>query len=355
MTDLKHDNVSIESRMKRWSRFLQPDADPGFLFLVRVPSELGAGPELWPENAEARVEHIWRAYNESVRRSKVIHDDTVPSLNMFTGTEIFAEAMGCDVHRVENSLPFALAKISSATDVASLKVPELSSSSLAYLFDMADELRRRAGPEAVFKLVDVQSPMDIAALVWEKSSLFMAMIESPEAVKELASKAHELLTAFFDEWFARYGKSFVAHYPDYFMPSGISVSEDEIGNVNPEMFDEFFLPHLVEISNRYGDMGIHCCADARHQWPGFLKVPNLRLLNLVKPPARPDDYIKDAYGFFGDRLCHMHLGWLPEADYENIPGLMPEGLRYVLSFEAENEEEAATMADKLSELPGRYA
>lgn len=54
-------------------------------------------------------------------------------------------------------------------------------------------------------LPDVQTPMDIAALIWDKNYFFAAMIEEPEAVKELAHKVSRLYFAFFDEWFRRYG------------------------------------------------------------------------------------------------------------------------------------------------------
>ena len=149
--------------------------------------------------------------------------------------------------------------------------------------DIADELRRRAGPDALMRLIDVQSPMDIAALVWDKNTFYAALIESPAAVKELAGRVKELLVAFLDRWFARYGGAFMAHYPQYYMSRGLTLSEDEVGAVSPEMFDALFLPELADLSARYDGLGMHCCANARHQWEGFKRIPDLRLLNLVQP------------------------------------------------------------------------
>jgi len=166
--------------------------------------------------------------------------------------------------------------------VSRIKTPELGSTPLTMLFEIADELRRRAGKNALIKLVDIQSPMDIAALIWDKNDFYSALIYAPEAVMELSVKVKELLTAFLDEWFNRYGVEFIAHYPSYYMPKGITLSEDEVGSVSPQMFVEYFLPELEELSNRYGGLGMHCCANARHQWENFKKIPNLRLLNLVQ-------------------------------------------------------------------------
>lgn len=85
-----------------------------------------------------------------------LNDDRVPFMDNITGTEIFAEALGCSVERPEHTNPFAHPIVFSASDVDKIKIPELSFSSLVYLFDIADELYRRGGPDAAMKLIDIQ-------------------------------------------------------------------------------------------------------------------------------------------------------------------------------------------------------
>ena len=344
----------IESRKERWRSFLQPAAEQGFQFYVRFndpAANLPPAQPPWPERQAERVEHIWAAYQHSVEQAAWLEDDSVPSLNMMTGTEIFAESFGCKVHKPTDSNPFALPLIHSASEVAALAVPDLSTSTLAYLFDMADELQRRAGPDAVFHLVDVQSPMDIAALIWEKSSFFMAILEEPEAVKELAAKVYQFQTAFLDEWFGRYGTEFVAHYPDYFMSGGMTLSEDEAGSVNAEIFEDLFLPELAALSKRYGGIGMHCCADARHQWANFKKIPGLRLLNLNNPPARdPDTYVSLAYDFFADHCVQWHYGWAPPGSLSDQARGFAPGSRVVLEAAANSREEARRLCEEMQAL-----
>lgn len=344
-------------RRQRWRAFLQPGAGPGFCFVVRGDDPanlLPPAPSLWPARAKERIEYNWRAYRRACERAALVHDDFVPYINMITGTEIFAEAFGCSVHRPADTNPFALPLIHTASEVALLKVPELSASSLAYLFDMADELRRRAGPAAVFHMVDIQAPMDIAALIWEKSEFYMAMLETPEAVKELAAKVRSLLMAFLDEWFRRYGAEFVAHCPDYFMSGGMTLSEDEVGAVNEDLFVEFFLPELAALSNRYGGLGMHCCADAGHQWPHFRKIPGLRLLNLYNPPTRkPEEYLRKALPFFRDTCAQWHVGWTPDGTPDTWPEKYPAGCRVVIEASAENLSAAQGLADKLQAVRER--
>jgi uroporphyrinogen-III decarboxylase len=277
-----------------------------------------------------------------------LEDDSIPYLDVYTGTEIFAEAFGCQVYRPEDNMPFAVPRIHSASEVAKLRVPDLSVAPLAMLFEIADELRRRAGKEAIVRLVDIQSPMDIAALIWDKNDLYVAIIDDPDAVKELAAKVDELMITFLDEWFARYGQEFIAHYPIYYMSQGITLSEDEVGAVDEEMFLEFYLPELVGLSERYGGIGIHCCADARHQWGNFKQVRNLRLLNLVQPVKE----LRAAYEFFATHVPQMH-SWYGDGPAWTWPEQYPEGARVVMEANAASRDEALKLAERLHIACGR--
>jgi hypothetical protein len=339
------DQTSIPARKARWTKFLTRGLQPGFLF--RVAYEEPDGPP-WPplhwEKKAERIDWALKTYERQLKRAEWLHDDFVPYVNPATGTEVFAEAFGCEVHFPEGSNPFAKAMIHSAAGVAAIKPPRLGSCKLDRLFEIADELRRRAGPDATMRTVDVQSPMDIATLIWDKNDFYIGMVESPEAIHELAGKVRHLLTEFMDEWFKRYGTGHVAHYPDYYMDGGMTLSEDEVGCVNPEMFDEFFKEELAFLSNRYGGLGMHCCARARHQWENFTRIPGLRLLNLHAAPSGPATYIKEAYD---GTFAQMHYGWTPDGPTESWPEKLPAGRKYIIDAWANTREEALRITDGL--------
>lgn len=341
-------HYGLDERKQRWRDFLDMEQPPSHVFRINYAPDDLERPQLWPEKKKELIEWAWQTYERHLSRIEWLRDDSMPCLYVATGTEIFAEAFGCEVYRAEEEMPFALPMIHSAAEAGRVEVPELSSSSLAVLFEMADELHRRAGDGALVKLVDVQSPMDIASLIWDKNTFYMALIEEPGAVKELAAKVSELLVAFLDEWFGRYGAEFIAHYPDYYMPVGITLSEDEVGVVNEEMFEEFFLPELVELSDRYGGIGMHCCADAHHQWANFLKVPNLRLLNLVQSVEE----LRSAYEFFAPHVPQMH-SWFGGGPAWTWPEQFPEGARVAMEGTANSRDEALELSDRLWTACGR--
>jgi hypothetical protein len=156
----------IEARKERWTAALRPGSGPQRLYMFTYTA-LTDRPLPWPTNLPDRIEWAWMKHQQMMHRMERYRDDTIPFLDVYTGTEIFGEAFGAKVHRPHSDRPGACPMIFNAGDVAKIKVPELGSSSLAPLFEIADELRRRAGSNAILRLPDIQSPMDIAATLWE--------------------------------------------------------------------------------------------------------------------------------------------------------------------------------------------
>ena len=334
---------TIAGRKQRWRDFLDMNQPPRHLFLIQFDPDAPVRPQPWPAHKQARIEYAWRLYERQMERLAWLRDDALPHLDPYTGTEIFAEAFGCAVQHPADDMPFARPLISDARQVAGIRVPDLGAKPLALMFEIADELRRRAGPEALMKLVDIQSPMDIAALIWDKNLFYIALRETPEAVLELAAKVRQLLTNFLDEWFRRYGTEFIAHYPAYYMPRGITLSEDEVGAVSGDMFLRYYLPELAELSHRYGGIGMHCCANARHQWANFKQIPNLRLLNFVQP----NPVLRQAWSYFAGFVPQMH-SWSGDGPAWTWPAQYPAGARLVLEVPAQTREEALELSERLA-------
>jgi len=338
----------IENRKSRWNEFLSGSGKVNRILMINTPWLEEERPPLWPELKQVRIDWILCKYEMLTERTRWLDDDTIPFLDMSTGTEIFAEAFGCRVHRPDGAMPYARPLVHTAAETAKLKVPKLWDSPLALFFEMADKVRDKAGKDAVLKLPDIQSPMDIAALIWDKNEFYIAILEEPEAVRELAHKVFLLLTEFFDEWFRRYGKSFIAHFPNYYMDQGVTLSEDEIGIVSQEIFRDLYLPELSALSDRYGGLGMHCCADSRHQWENFKLIPNLKLLNL----GRPNDVLEEAYAFFADVTAQYHC-WCGDGPAWTWTSQRPANARIVCDATANSKEEALEFSERFRELWGK--
>jgi hypothetical protein len=326
--------MNISERKNRWKDFY--DLSSGTKSLVLIDCPLPDRPWPYTENREKRLDWASESYQRQMENLSWLHDDRIPALNPYTGTELFPQAFGCKVHNPGDNMPFALPLITNSSQVASLREPDIFGGCLGEMFEMAQRLRQRNGADAVMHLPDMQSPFGIAALIWEKGDFFIAMLDDPPAIHALTEMAERVLCSFLDAWFKEFGTEYISHYPDYYMDGGLTVSEDEVGAFNPAQFKQFCLGPLNRLSQRYGGIGVHCCAHATHQWDNFKLIEGLRMLNFVQPP----EVTKRAYPFFADKTAQMHF-WcgdgIPSAGWmENYP----KDAHIVLNCSASNREEA---------------
>jgi hypothetical protein len=339
----KKNQNKISERKNRWNQFYGGDSPLPFLYAIQPPP-VNKRPPLWPDKKEERIRWIIEEYNNQIDSLDWLESDYVPAAQLVTGTEIFAEAMGCDVHRPDFDMPFALPFVHTAQDAEKVITPSWQETPLALQFEIADAVKSELGEEILLQLPDMQTPMDITALIWEKESFFPALIQEREAVNTLKSKVQKLQTAFIDSWKERYGREFVAHYPAYYMSDGITMSEDEIGTISPAMFEEYCLDDLNFLADRYGGLGIHCCADSRHQWEGFKKIKGLKILNL----NRPADQLEEAYQLFKN-----HVPFLPvQVDFDRHVRVLPRDNKpnTVYFYNTSTREEAIELSQKLKKM-----
>ncbi len=332
--------MHIKQRKERWRAFYDLNSDVKTLCIVNLP--YGERPWPFPQYQQQRVDWALRAYELQMKAVECVDDDQIPHLRPYTGTEIFANAFGSPIHYPEDNMPFALPAVHNAAEAEKLGIPDIRGGVLGMVWDIADALHERY-PDAPMMLPDIQSPVDVAALVWEKADFLTSMHDEPEAVHALVAKAQTLMFNFLDAWFDKYGRKYIAHFPDYYMEGGVTLSEDEIGEVSPHMFDEFCKQPLYDLSERYGGIAIHCCAHAVHQWDNLAGVPGLRLINLIQPP---EVTIKAMRRF--ERVCAQFHPWYGEGEpnpawIERIPS----DARIVLTANATDLDDAARKAEML--------
>ena len=232
-------------------------------------------------------------YRARVRSLETLQDDAVPYVSLGTNTGLFAAAFGCPIHVYEGLETNAAARpiVRTASEADRLAIPSLDAPGLARVFELARLLRRELGPDVPISVPDIQSPFDVAALIWNKEDFYLAVIDDPEAVKRLVGKCGDLLVRFLTTFAREVGEVNFCHCPYAWAPPrlGCWLSEDEAGCLSPRMFDEFCMPWLLDLSAKFGGLFMHCCAAADPHYGSFRRIPNLRGLNRVfqAPGAGP--------------------------------------------------------------------
>ena len=340
----------LDTRIKRNKNFLAdlfagPFRGHGIVMEPQYPDAPGPGDFTCSDRPHDEwVSWIINRYHTKCESLEALDDDSVPDISLHTGTHVFAATFGCPVHVDPNSPACALPRVTEAREADLLPEPDINTPPLDRVFEMGQTLRRHLGPDAPMNVPDIQSPFDIAALVWKKEELLVAMYENPQSVKRLVDKCCKLLTSFLLEFKKRFPECNLVHCPNAWAPPelGCSLSEDEAGTISTAMFEEFCLPSLTELSNTFGGLFMHCCADADHQYGQFNKIPNLRGLNRVYQAAGP----KPAIEAFSGRTVLMQA-WYDEEAVNNMIDMALPDTRFLFNMAAESLEDAKRMYERL--------
>ena len=110
-------------------------------------------------------------------------------------------------------------------------------------------------------------------------------------------------------------------------------------------FEEFCLPSLVDLSQDFGGIFVHCCAAADHLYGSFKKIPNLRGLNRVFQAPGPGPAIE----VFSDQTVLLMAG-LDEDKVEGMVKLALPRTRLYFNMGARPLEEGKTLYQRLRSL-----
>lgn len=301
----------------------------------------------------------WVAENHRrlAARLALVQDDAVPTASIATGTHIFAQAMGCGVHVFPDNNPCAKPMVSTAAEADALPEPDLWRTPVfERIFELAHLVRRELGPDVPLGPCDMQSGFDTACLVWDKTEMSMAMTDDDgrAAVARLTGKCARLLQTFLRAWRDEFPDCSPCHCPRCWTPPELGpwVSNDECGGVSPRTFRELIMPELVELSQTWGGLGMHCCACAEHQFPAFNEIPGFYAFNRVPAKKGMDPVLQH---FAGPRAPVHVLAWLPEAEIVRLVGSAAPGTRFIFENSGCSDAEAQAWLERMHRLRGPSA
>ena len=123
-------------RKNRWEKFQNGSEKIKNIKMIEINEGLEKKPFIKDGRYDDLSDWIVKKYDIMCENTNWLKDDTVPYLDMLTGTEIFAESFGCGVVYPEDNNPFALHMISSCSEVSKVKVPNIWDTRINDIFEM---------------------------------------------------------------------------------------------------------------------------------------------------------------------------------------------------------------------------
>jgi len=259
------------------------------------------------------------------------HDtDYVPYLDPFEGVTILAEAFGCRMEVPLNGDPWIREPlIRRPEEVYELTRPRMDNPVYQRVLETLHFFESQTKGIIPVACTDPQSPLDVALLMWESSSFFIALRENPGAVHHLL----RLLTESFIEFYSLqlevlHNPALPGHsFPLCDSSQGISISDDAVVFLSPELFAEFDRPYLEAISEAFGGLYYHSCGNFGACLQEILAVKGLRAINghLSPRELRPEyltRIVECGKGVFIG-LSDREVGW-EDCEFENPVSLYEE-------------------------------
>ena len=307
------------------------------------------------EPLERWVPGLVENYRDQVRFHEVVGDDSIPTAKLCTATHIYAAAFGSPVHQPEESNPCALPFIRTAAEADRIAVPDLHQSpGLERIFELGRLAQRELGRDICLGVPDMQTGFDTMALVWNKEDLFCAMLDDAEkdAVKRLHAKCARLFKTFLQEFRREFPNSSPCHCPGSWTPPELGpwMSNDECGAMGTATFEEFCLPEMIDLAQTFGGIGMHCCADAEHQFASFMKIPGFYGFNRVAARHGYEPILKD----LGGPAAPVHvLAWVDEKAIARLVRLAPPGTRFIFNLLGAPLDDAKAWLERMRSLSPR--
>lgn len=287
----------------------------GPVFYIGSPGE---NPFL--EGVFPSFEELFRGELSRLASRCAILDFDIPALRTDFGTSIFPSAFGAPIRLEKGRYPWNEPVVfDNPESVYRLKKPSVEDGLLGKVLEFTRFIARETDGKFPVKMTDLQGPLDVAYLLWESNSFFLALFEAPQAVHHLLKMVTELIIEFVHAQRGAAGKAeFIPCHLQHYLPwgEGICVSEDLLSILSPNLYREFALPYLNALSEEFGGIFVHSCGNFAHNLRVLQEIRKLKGINFGATET-PFEEVLEALG--GKVVISPHLGLNKETVFPSIP------------------------------------
>ena len=272
---------SAVERTKQFIRALYGRTPPGHPgCILHTASRAGLPPP--PPGLDDDALAVWR-FTETLRRTPHPGDQSVPCFGAGVGgTCLLASAFGGRERVNESGNHWLEPIIHDPSEVFRLKTPSLAEGAIGGMLERIGRLGALLDERVTISPADFQSPFTTAEQLLGSDLFFLMPYDAPKALHCLMDLLTDFSIRFFREQFKRIGpQASRGSWPGIYFPpeAGIQMSDDNMVNVSPEIYDEFVVPYNNRVSEAFGGLFLHSCVVKEHNLPSLGKIRGLRGVN----------------------------------------------------------------------------
>jgi hypothetical protein len=273
-----------EQREGRLRRFFAGTGEP-FLVFQNAGLSIYNHCNTLEDLVAANVEYMGRAL-------AMEYSDSLPYMEPWMGTGVFANAYGCEYVWRDNESPACHYRFHQLEELAGVQRPDWRGSEIMQrVLTCIDRLKEATEGRLPIAMTDTQSPFDTATLVLDAAELFMGCYAEPELVGSFMSGIADLVIEFSRVQAERIGPELLAE-PGHLMGAavglkGIAIADDNLAVSSPEINRRMALPLDERIGQTFGGIAIHSCGNWARTMRLMKDYPSIRMVDCALP-TNPD-------------------------------------------------------------------
>lgn len=270
-----------------------------------------------------------------------VESDWLPYLEPWMGTGVYANAFGCDYVWRQGDSPAVHYRYHCLEEVEDAPPPGIDDSPIMRrVLECIACLREQTRDQLPIALTDTQSANDTATLVLDACEVFAGAYESPQRLHRFLSRINALIVAFSLRQIEAIGPTLLAR-PGHIMVSdptwrGLSISDDNLAVVSPEIGREFCLRYDQELADAFGGLALHSCGRWQHLMPDVARMRNLVQVDCAihrDPDPTPNDPAAVRDAFAGSGVAVKVRGPASIEDWmELVPKIAHADLRLIVQL-----------------------
>ncbi len=233
-----------------------------------------------PDGLTPAQRQVWDA-SDGLRRRHLGGDDFVPTLGTGAGTCAMATAFGCEETR-ESNVYWVKPVITAAEQIDRLRKPPVTAGRLGGVLEQTRAYAEFADERLPIRVMDFQSPFTTVEQMLGSELFFLMPYDDPARLHALMDIVTDFAIDFFRAQMAAAGPACCPGiWPSLWFPrcAGIQMSDDNLVNVSPAVYDEFVVPYNNRIAAAFGGLFLHSCTIKEANLPSIHKHQGLTGLN----------------------------------------------------------------------------